>query len=201
MAEPPAGTIALLFTDVESSTQLAREAGADWAGVLAAHHALLRDAIERHDGYVDGTEGDAFFATFTDTRAAVDAAVHAQRALAAADWPGRVRMGVHTGFVERREVGYVSIEVHRAARVGAAAAGGQVLVTAATRALVHDDTEVEDLGEHRLKDFPRPERLFNVVYDGRRAADFGPLRAAEARPTNLPEDLAPLLGRDGELAQ
>jgi predicted ATPase/class 3 adenylate cyclase len=201
MAEPPAGTIALLFTDVESSTQLAREAGVDWADVLAAHHALLRDAIERHDGYVDGTEGDAFFATFADSRAAVGAAVDAQRALAAADWPGRVRMGVHTGFVERREVGYVSIEVHRAARVGAAAAGGQVLVTAATRALLGEDAQVEDLGEHRLKDFPRPERLFNVVYDGRRAADFGALRTAAARPTNLPEDLAPLVGRDGELAR
>ena len=111
-------------------------------------------------------------------------------------------MGVHTGFVERLGGRLrVDLEVHRAARVGAAAAGGQVLVTAATRALLRDDTEVEDLGEHRLKDFPRPERLFNVVYDGRRAGDFGPLRTAEARPTNLPEDLAPLLGRDGELAQ
>src|SRR4051812_33916764 len=201
MAEPPTGTIALLFTDIESSTQLARRAAGGWGDLLAAHHALLRDAIERHDGYVDGTEGDAFFATFADSRAAVDAAVDAQRALAAADWPGRVRMGVHTGFVERREVGYVSIEVHRAARVGAAAAGGQVLVTAATRALLSEDAQVEDLGEHRLKDFPRPERLFNVVYDGRRAADFGALRTAAARPTNLPEDLAPLVGREGELAR
>ena len=201
MSEPPAGTIALLFTDVESSTRLAREAGAAWADLLAAHHAILRNAIERHGGYVDGTEGDAFFATFADSRAAVEAAVDAQRGLAAAGWPGRVRMGVHTGFVERRELGYVSIEVHRAARVGAAAHGGQVLVTAATRALLGEDADVEDLGEHRLKDFPRPERLFHVVYDGHRAADFGPVRTAEARPTNLPEDLAPLIGRDDELAR
>src|SRR3954453_14172255 len=112
MAQPPAGTIALLFTDIESSPQLARDTGGDWAGVLASHHAILRDAIERHAGYVDGTEGDAFFATFADSRAAGDAAVDDQRALADAAWPGRVRMGVHTGFVERRDVGYVSIEVH-----------------------------------------------------------------------------------------
>ena len=95
MAEPPAGTIALLFTDIEASTRLAREAGAGWAGLLAAHHAVLRDAIERRGGYVDHTEGDAFFAAFADSRSAVDAAVDAQRALTAADWPGRVRMGVH----------------------------------------------------------------------------------------------------------
>ena len=205
MGAPPVGTITLLFTDIEGSTRLARDVGEGWGEVLATHHAVMRDAIERHGGYVDGTEGDAFFATFSDARGAVDAAIDAQRALASTDWPGaarlHVRMGVHTGFVERRELGYVSIEIHRAARVAAAAAGGQVLVTAATRALLRDDTEVEDLGEHRLKDFPRPERLFHVVYDGLRAAGFPPPRTAAARPTNLPEDLAPLLGRDGELAR
>ena len=204
MAEPPVGTIALLFTDIESSTRLAREAGDGWADVLAEHHRILRGAIEGHGGYVDGTEGDAFFATFADAKAGVDAAVAAQRALSSAAWPHgigalRVRMGVHTGFVERSALGYVSIEVHRAARVGAAAAGGQILVTSTTRALLGEDTEIEDLGEHRLKDFPSPERLFNVVYDGRRAAEFGPPRTAEARPTNLPEELAPLVGRDSEL--
>jgi predicted ATPase/class 3 adenylate cyclase len=204
MAEPPVGTIALLFTDIESSTRLAREAGDGWANVLAEHHRLLREAIEAHGGYVDATEGDAFFATFADAKAGVEAAVTAQRALSRAAWPHgvgelRVRMGVHTGFVERNALGYVSIEVHRAARVGAAAAGGQILVTSTTRALLGDESEIEDLGEHRLKDFPSPERLFNVVYDGRRAAEFGPPRTAEARPTNLPEELAPLVGRDSEL--
>jgi predicted ATPase/class 3 adenylate cyclase len=206
MRQPPAGTISLLFTDIESSTALARQAGDSWGDVLAAHHAVLREAVERHDGYIDSIEGDAVFATFADARDAVESAIDAQRGLDRVDWPGgiealRVRMGVHTGFVERRDVGYVSIEVHRAARVGAAAAGGQVLVTAATRALLDEGTELEDLGEHRLKDFPRPERLYHVVYDGRRAERFGPPRTAAARPTNLPEDLAPLLGRDGELAR
>ena len=175
-----------------------------WQDVLAAHHDAVAQAIECHGGYVDAIQGDAFVAAFADARGAVDAALDAQRALAAAAWPRgieplRVRMGVHTGYVERTELGYVGLEVHRAARVGAAAHGGQILVTAATCALLCDETEVEDLGEHRLKDFPRPQRLFHVVRDGCHATEFGPLHTAEARPTNLPEDLMALVGRDGEL--
>src|SRR4051794_38577932 len=156
MRDPPVGTVTLLFTDIEGSTRLARELGRAWGNVLQAHHDAVRTAIERHAGYVDGVEGDAFFAAFADAREAISAAVEAQSALAARDGP-RVRMGLHTGFVERREAGYVSIEIHRAARVGAAAHGGQILVTQATAALLREDLQLEDLGEHRLKDFPRPE--------------------------------------------
>jgi predicted ATPase/class 3 adenylate cyclase len=204
MGEPPVGTVTFLFTDIEGSTRLARATGAVWQDVLAAHHDAVARAIERHGGYVDAIQGDAFVAAFADAREAVDAALDAQRALGAAAWPHgieplRVRMGVHTGYVERTELGYVGLEVHRAARVGAAAHGGQILVTAATCALLRDETEVEDLGEHRLKDFPRPQRLFHVVRDGSRATDFGPLHTAEARPTNLPDDLTELVGRDREL--
>jgi predicted ATPase/class 3 adenylate cyclase len=204
MGEPPVGTITLLFTDIEGSTRLARATGPGWQDVLAVHHEAVARAIERHAGYVEAIQGDGFVATFADAREAVDAASDAQRALAAAAWPRgveplRVRMGVHTGYVERTELGYVGLEVHRAARVGAAANGGQIVVTAATRALLQDETELEDLGEHRLKDFPRPQRLFHVVHDGCHAAQFGPLNTAEARPTNLPADLTALVGRDGEL--
>jgi class 3 adenylate cyclase len=171
MGESPVGTVTFLFTDIEGST------GQD---VLATHHDAVARAIERHGGYVDAIQGDAFVGAFADARGAVDAALDAQRALAAAAWPRgieplRVRMGVHTGYVERTELGYVGLEVHRAARVGAAAHGGQILVTAATCALLRDETEVEDLGEHRLKDFPRPQRLFDVVRDGCHATEFGPL--------------------------
>jgi predicted ATPase/class 3 adenylate cyclase len=204
MGEPPVGTITLLFTDIEGSTRLARATGAVWQDVLAVHHEVVTRAIERHGGHVETIQGDGFVATFADARSAVDAALDAQRALAAAAWPRgieplRVRMGVHTGYVERTALGYVGLEVHRAARVGAAARGGQILVTAATRALLLDETEVEDLGEHRLKDFPRPQRLFHVVRDGCHAAQFGPLNTAVARPTNLPADLTALVGRDREL--
>jgi class 3 adenylate cyclase len=73
--EPPVGTIALLFTDVEGSTRLAARLGRVWPDVLAKHHALVSAAIADEDGYVEGTEGDAFFATFADPAAAARAAV------------------------------------------------------------------------------------------------------------------------------
>jgi predicted ATPase/class 3 adenylate cyclase len=206
MGDPPVGTVTMLFTDIEGSTHLARAAGAGWPEVLSVHHAILREAIQRHGGHVDHVDGDAFFAVFVDAGEAVRAAIEAQRELAGTAWPHgveelRVRMGLHTGYVERQDLGYASIEVHRAARVGAAAHGGQILLTRATRGLLEQEFESQDLGEHRLKDFPLPERLLHVVLDGRRAEDFGPPRTAEVRPTNLPEDLPPLVGRAQELAR
>src|ERR1700741_4065370 len=97
---PPVGTIALLFTDIEGSTRLARALGSDWAGALADHHKLVGGAITAEGGFVEGTKGDAFFATFEDAAAAARAAVAATRALRSHDWPGavgelRVRMGLH----------------------------------------------------------------------------------------------------------
>jgi class 3 adenylate cyclase len=129
----------MIFTDIEGSTRLAGALGAGWHAVLREHHALVGGAIEDAGGWVDGTEGDSFFAVFADPRAAARAAVAAQRALRAHAWPDavgelRVRMGLHVGFIERRDTGYVGLELHRAARVGAAAHGGQLLLTAAARA-------------------------------------------------------------------
>ncbi len=194
----------MLFTDIEGSTRRARELGSKWPEVLEVHHEILRGAIERHRGYVDSTEGDAFFACFENPRDALDAAVEAQRELARPAWPNaqpglRVRMGLHTGWIERRDLGYVGVEVHRAARVAAAANGGQVLLTRSTQSLLGPDVAVEFVGEHRLKDFPSPEPLFHLVVDGRHAEEFGHLRTAIARPTNLREDLRPFVGRDAEL--
>ena len=195
--EPPVGTIALLFTDVEGSTRLASELGAAWPELLAEHHRILSGAIAAEGGYVDGTEGDAFFATFADPAAAGRAAIAIQRALAGHRI--NVRIGLHVGHVERAETGYVGLEVHRAARVAAAAHGGQLILTGAARELAGVDTE--PLGSHRLKDFPAPETLFCAVIDGRGAAAFPPPRADEARPTNLPAGLPTLLGRESELAE
>jgi predicted ATPase/class 3 adenylate cyclase len=201
---PPEGTIALLFTDIEGSTRLATELGAAWPDVLATHHQLLSDAIAAERGFVDGTEGDAFFAAFADAAAAARAAVAALRAFREFDWPAdagelKVRMGMHVGFVERTEAGYVGLEIHRAARVAAAAHGGQLLMTSVARGLVGDAVPTESVGVHRLKDFPSPEQLFCAVVDGRGAAAFPPPRAAEARPTNLPAGLPTLVGRDDDL--
>jgi hypothetical protein len=151
------------------------------------------------------TEGDAFFGCFANPRDAITAVRDAQCELTSASWPAgldavKVRMGVHTGYVEHRELGYVGLEIHRAARVGAAANGGQVPLTGVTEALLRDDDiALEYVGEHRLKDFPRSEALFHLVIDGRGAGEFPALRTAISRPTNLREDLRPLVGRDGDL--
>jgi predicted ATPase/class 3 adenylate cyclase len=201
---PPEGTIALLFTDIEGSTRLATALGTGWADVLAAHHAIVTDAIAAERGYIDGTEGDAFFATFTDAAAGARAAVAALRALREFAWPAevgelKVRMGLHVGYVERSDTGYVGLEVHRAARVASAAHGGQLLMSATARGLAGTAIETESVGVHRLKDFPAPEQLYCAVIDGRGAAAFPPPRAAEARPTNLPAGLPTLVGRDHDL--
>jgi predicted ATPase len=174
--------------------------------VLADHHALVGRAIAAERGFVDGTEGDAFFACFVDAAAAARAAVASLRSLRAHEWPAEVgelavRMGLHVGYVERRKTGYVGLEVHRAARVAAAAHGGQLLLTSAARALIGDVVPVEPLGAHRLKDFPSPEPLFCAVVDGRGAAAYPPPRTQELRPTNLPAGAPALVGREDDLQQ
>jgi predicted ATPase/class 3 adenylate cyclase len=198
--------IALLFTDIEGSTRLATELGAGWAGVLADHHELVGGAIAEAGGFVAGTEGDAFFATFEDAVAAGRAAVTAQRALRAHSWPRavgelKVRMGLHVGQVQRTQIGYVGLEVHRAARVAAAAHGGELLVTAEARELAGEELITESVGVHRLKDFPAPVVLFCAVIDGRGAAAFPPPRTESVRPTNLPAGRPQLIGRADQLAE
>jgi predicted ATPase len=155
-------------------------------------------------GWVERETGDGLFAVFGDPVCAVRAAIAAQRALARHAWPPavgelRVRMGLHAGVVEDGDHGYTGLDIHLAARVGAAAHGGQIVVTAAMRDAVGDAVDAEALGEHRLKDFPAPERLFQIVVDGRGASAFPPLRASPARPTNLPVELRALVGREREV--
>ena len=178
--------------------------GEAWSSVLADHHALVEGAIEAEGGFVDGTEGDAFFATFVDARAAGRAAVGALRALREHPWGARVgelkvRMGLHVGHVERTKTGYVGLEVHRAARVAAAAHGGQLIMTSTARDLIGDQLATEPLGSHRLKDFPGAVPLFCAVVDGRGAGAFPPPRTEEVRPTNLPAGTPVLVGRDDDV--
>jgi class 3 adenylate cyclase/predicted ATPase len=200
----PVGTIAMLFTDIEGSTSLTARLGERWPAVLEAHHKVLTEAIEAEGGYIDGTEGDAFFATFDDPGAGLRAAVAGQRALRAHAWPEdmgelRVRMGLHAGHVDRGPTGYVGLEVHRAARVSAAAHGGQLLLTAAARELAGDQIPLEFLGAHRLRNFPSPVQLYCAVIDGRGASAFPPPRTYDIRPTNLPAGVPSLVGRDEDL--
>ncbi len=191
--------MSLLFTDIEGSTRLLHEIGDVYGEVLSEHDRLLRGVWEAHGGVVVGTEGDAFFVAFSDPAEAVAAALEAQSALARYRWPHggavRVRMGLHTGSPRVRDGDYWGVDVHYAARLCSAAHGGQVLLGASTRELV-PTAPVDDLGEHALKDFPVPRRLFHLRAMGRSAADFPPPRTAAGARSNLPSLPDRLIGRE-----
>jgi len=186
VAELPTGTVTLLFTDVDASTELVKGLGERYGAVLAEHRELLRKAFADHGGVEVDTQGDSFFVAFAGARAAVAAAADAQGALAAHAWPDevavQVRMGVHTGEPYPAAHGYAGVSVHRAARICTLAHGGQTLLSRSTAGIVDDDPPagvgLRDLGEHRLKDFDRPERIYQLEVEGLPAA-FPPLRTLE----------------------
>jgi predicted ATPase/class 3 adenylate cyclase len=189
--EQPAGTVTLVFTDVEGSTRLLLELGQEsFQAALSRHQELLRRAFARHRGYEVDFEGDGFFYAFSS---ATEALAAVQEALAALEGgPVRVRVGIHTGEPVLVRPKYVGIDVHKAARIAAVGHGGQVLLSQSTRDLVQVDTR--DLGEYRLKDLPAAERLFQVG-----AEEFPPLRARHR--SNLPLPAAALIGRTSELGE
>ena len=189
----PTGTVTFLFTDVEGSTRLLHDLGAErYAEALAHHRLLLREAFARHGGVEVDTQGDAFFVSFASAPGALAAAAELTEALA--DGPLRVRAGLHTGTPLVTPEGYVGPDVHRAARIAAAAHGGQVVVSSATYALASENGwRFHDLGDHRLKDLAAPERLWQLG-DGR----FPPLKSLYR--ANLPVPQTPFLGRESELA-
>jgi predicted ATPase/class 3 adenylate cyclase len=189
----PRGTVTLLFTDIEGSTRLAATLRDRYGEVLEAHRRILRRIVAAHSGVEVDTQGDAFFAAFASARDAAAAAVAAQRALADLDDPVRVRMGLHTGEPEVAEGRYYfGVDLSVGARICAAAHGGQIVVSPATRELLGDDVAVTDLGDHMLKDVPGPLRLFQVVADGL-AHEFPPLRARP--PGNLGRPPSSVYGR------
>ena len=161
---------------MEGSTALIRRLRDGYRTVIGDHERLLRGAWSESGGRELDADGDSFFVAFRRPRQAVEAAVAAQHALAAHEWPDgvdlRVRIGVHTG--EATPVGdqYVGLAVHRAARICDAGHGGQVLISETTRSLL-DDEEAElkgiaihDLGPHLLKDFDRPVRIYQLAIHG-----------------------------------
>ena len=204
----PSGWVTFVFTDIESSTRLAQLLGPDYRPVLREHRRLLRDTLAGTDGAELLTEGDSFFLAFGDAAAAVSACLTAQRALASHDWPTpeaapRVRMGLHTGYAEPRDGEYASPEVHRAARVAAAAHGGQVLCSAATARHADplpDGASLLDLGLHRLRGFDDRERLFQLVAPGLERS-FPRPRTADAVAHNLPTQVTSFVGREAERAE
>ena len=188
----PTGTVTFLFTDVEGSTRLLHEHGAGFADLLADHRRALRDSFTSHSGVEVDTQGDAFFVAFPRAADAIAAAVEARRVLGSG--PIRVRMGIHTGEPIVTDEGYVGLDVHRAARIAAAAHGGQIVLSETTRGLLESRAFIRDLGEHRLKDLIEAERLYQLGY-----GDFPPLRTLDA--TNLPIAASPLVGREDDLAE
>ncbi|MDP8905390.1 MAG: adenylate/guanylate cyclase domain-containing protein [Chloroflexota bacterium] len=203
----PTGTVTFLFTDIEGSTRLLQALGDRYFAVQAAHASMLRDAIAGGGGTELSTEGDSFFAVFSTPTGALTAAVRAQRALATYEWPDgpvRVRIGLHTGEGVLAGDSYIGIDVNRAARIAAAAHGGQVLLSDATRSLVEhrlpEGTALRDLGHHRLKDLAHPERLHQLVIEGA-PSEFPPPRTIDARPNNLPLQLTSFVGRQAELTR
>jgi len=208
VAELPTGTVTFLFTDLESSSRLWEEQGEAMRAALARHDEILRGAVEVQGGQVVKGTGDGLHAVFASAEAAVAAAVEAQRAFGSEAWgsvgPLRVRMGLHTGVAEQRGEDYFGPVLNRAARLTGAGHGGQVLVSAATQELVRDrlpqGSGLVELGEFRLRDLGRPERIFQVVHADL-PLEFPRLRTLDALPANLPVQVTSFVGREDDVAR
>lgn len=206
MASIPSGTVTFLFTDIEGSTRLWEQSPKEMSAALSRHDALLRQAIEQAGGHVFKTVGDAFCAAFHTPHAAVSAACAAQSAISREAWPVqapiKVRMGLHTGSVESRDNDYFGQPLNRVARLMSIGHGGQVLASLATQELVRDalppGASLQDLGEVRLKDLVRPERVFQV-----KPADvpgrFPALKSLDATRNNLPIQATSFIGREDDM--
>lgn len=209
MSVLPTGTVTFLFADIEGSTDLVQRLGDQgYAAVLDEYLRLSRQAVEAHSGSEVDTEGDGYFAAFPRARDAVDATIAMQKAFRSHMWPAgvslHVRMGMHTGEPIATGTGYVGVDVHRAARISAAAWGGQVLMSHTTEVLVAQSlpagVSLRDLGEHRLKDLREAEHLFQVVHPDL-LQGFGPLRSLSVLPNNLPLQLTSFIGREREIVE
>jgi predicted ATPase/class 3 adenylate cyclase/Tfp pilus assembly protein PilF len=201
----PTGTVTFLFTDIEGSTRLWETQHAAMQQALAHHDAILRDAIEANDGHLVKTTGDGAHAAFTSAANAIAACLAAQRTLKAHAWGElsiKSRMALHSGAAEQRDGDYYGPTLNRAARLMAVAHGGQILLSLATEELLRDrlpaDITLRDMGERRLKDLIRPERVYQVIAPDL-PADFPPLKTLDARPNNLPAQTTPLIGRENEI--
>jgi predicted ATPase/class 3 adenylate cyclase len=187
----PAGTVTLVFTDIEGSTRLLHELGTSaYKEALAEHRRIVREACARYSGYEVDYEGDAFFYAFASAKDAVSAVSEAMEGLK--QGPIQVRVGIHTGEPELDPPKYVGMDVHTAARIMSAGHGGQVVVSPTTQALLDD--ELVSLGSHRLKDLSEPITLYQL-HEG----SFPPLKTIAN--TNLPTPASSFLGREAELYQ
>ena len=209
-AETPlaSGTWTFLFTDLEGSTKLWLQFPDAMKTALSRHDELLRTAVEAAHGYVVKTTGDGLFAVFPEAIDGIQASVLAQRSLLDETWaqtgPLRVRMGLHCGEAQVRDGDYFGTAINRTARVMAAANGGQVLLSADLAVLVTghltEGASLRDLGEHRLKDLQRPERIYQLVHPAL-PAEFPAIASLNRLPNNLPLQTTLFVGRHTELSE
>src|ERR1700712_206073 len=163
VGELPTGTVTLLLADVEASTRLWETQPDEMTAAVARLDRTVSEVVAAHGGVrpVEQGEGDSFVVAFARASDAVRCALELQRAPLA---PIRLRIGVHTGEVQLRDEGnYIGPTINRAARLRDLAHGGQTVLSGITEDLVLDrlpaDVWLTDLGSHRLRDLPRPERV------------------------------------------
>lgn len=206
---PQTGVLTFLFTDIEGSTTRWDRSPDAMADALAAHDAIVSRAIELHHGSVFKRVGDAFCCVFPAPLDAALAAIETQRQLARYPWDRavgeiRVRVALHTGSALSSQDDYLGPALNRVSRLMSAGHGGQILLSAATAALVRDElpggVECVSLGTHRLRDLTQPETIFQLGAQGLQK-DFPPLRTLDVRPNNLPVELTSFVGRDADLTE
>ena len=204
--------VALLLTDIERSTLQWIAGGEGYASVLAQHHALLRAVFRRHGGVEAKETGDGFIILFENIANALTSSLEAQQALAEANWPTgleppRVRMAAHCGHVHWENGDARGLAIHHVARLAETAHGGQVVCSEAAFMLAAypEDPEtgirLKPLGVYRLRDFPDPQKLFQVCRSDRPGPDFPPLKALPGYADSLPLSTTRFVGREQELAQ
>jgi class 3 adenylate cyclase len=212
----PTGTVTFLFTDIEGSTRLWEQHPEAMEAALIRHDELAARIIQQHEGSLvkHRGEGDSLFAVFARAADAVAAALTLQQVLRAEPWPAteghpegmplQVRVALHTGDAAFRDGDYFGAAVNRCARLRAVAHGGQILLSSATQELVRDalpeEIRFQDLGEHRLRDLARPERVFQLLHPDL-PADFPPLSSLNTLPNNLPQQVTSFIGREKEMAE
>ena len=202
----PSGTLAFLFTDIAGSTMLWEQQPQAMERALGRHDTILRQTIDAYGGQVFKTVGDAFYAVFSTTSDALDAAFAVQRALATEAWGPigtiLVRMAIHVGTAQQRDGDYFGPPLNRVARLLSSGHGGQILLSLSAQELVRDllpsEVALRDLGEHRLKDLGRPERIFQAVTPDV-PSDFPPLRTLDSYRHNLPSQPTPFIGREEDI--
>ncbi len=199
----PGGTVTFLFLDIERSTEHLEALGPDYPQLLETYRDLTERAIADRGGVIFGSEGDGLFIAFPEAGAAALSAVDAQMSYATAPWPRGstvlVRMGIHTGTPTLIGDDYTGLDVHRTARIMAAAWGGQILLSAVTVSLLaRPGVTCRELGWYDMKGLTRPERLYQLVSPSL-VSGFPPVRARN-REVDLPAYMTEFIGREGDVS-